>query len=219
MNGPDPRNRTEVFCDTSVLLSYVLDQNGPGVEQLLLESDKLKVVSEKVETEFHRVPDRREEIYTDFIELVTSDSDAVVDATVEEREYLRPNDRAFFRNLRRDVSDEETVEEKLTEIREKQRIVDRRFGQLKQIIHHVYPTNDDLELLLSLGRVVENEDDCQVICDAALWTRDGGSGYFASLDTSDIVSNEAAINEQIESEYTDGDRLCIGVPLDIVSSD
>lgn len=207
-----------MFCDTSVLLSYVLDQGGAGVEQLLLESDKLKVISEKVESEFHRVPDRREEIYTDFIQIATSESDAVVDATIDEREYLRPNDRGFFHSLRQSVAEESTLEEKLKTIREKQRIVDRRFGQLEQILHQVYPQNDNIGLLLSLGKVVENQDDCQVICDAAGWAIDGGSGEFVSLDTNDIVSNENKINEKIENKYGDGRVLCIGVPIDLVSS-
>jgi hypothetical protein len=216
MSVESPQDRTEIFCDTSVLLSYVLDQNAAGVERLLLESDKLKVVSEKVDREFHRVPDRREDIYLDFIQIVTSDSEAIAEATVAERDYLKPNDRAFFQRLKESVTDETSIEEKLTTIREKQRIVDRRFGQLEQILHEVYPQNDDLDLLLAIGRVVENEDDCQVICDAAGWANDDGSGEFASLDTSDIVSNEPEINDKIENVYGEEDLLCLGVPIDFV---
>lgn len=203
-----------VFCDTSVLLSYVLDQSSPGVERLLIESDQPKVIGETVEREFHRVPERREAVYRDFLKIVTSDDESVADATVAERDYLEPNDAAFFRTLRDEVACADDVEGKLTTIREKQKIVDRRFGQIEQILHEVYPRSDDIALLLSLGRVVDNEDDCQVLCDAVAWSADGGSGAFTSLDRDDIVSNAERINDAIRENHPSAATLDIALPAD-----
>lgn len=201
-----------VFCDTSVLLSYVLDQDGPGVERLLIESDRPKVISETVDREFHRVPDRREAVYRDFLRLVTADDESVAEATVAERDYLRPNDAGFFRTLRDEITRAEDVEAKLTTIREKQRIVDRRFGRLEQILHEVYPRSDDIALLLSLGSVVDNEDDCQVLCDAVAWSADGGSGAFTTLDRADIVSNAEQINDAAREQRPARATLDIAPP-------
>lgn len=206
----------EVFCDTSVLLSYVLDQSGPGVERLLVESDRPKVIGETVDEEFHRVPERREAVYEDFLKLIAADDESVADATVATRDYLKPNDRAFFRRLRDEVADADDIEGKLTTIREKQKIVDRRFGQLEQIVHEVYPRSNDITLLLALGRVVDNEDDCQVMCDAVAWSDDGGSGSFASLDEDDIVSNAESINGAIRETYPERATLEIGRPTEFL---
>jgi hypothetical protein len=203
-----------VFCDTSVLLSYVLDQDGPGVERLLIESDRPKVISETVDREFHRVPDRREAVYRDFLRLVTADDESVAEATVAERDYLRPNDAGFFRTLRDEITRAEDVEAKLTTIREKQRIVDRRFGRLEQILNEVYPRSDDIALLLSLGSVVDNEDDCQVLCDAVAWSADGGSGAFTSLDRDDIVSNAEQIDDAVRENYSPSATLDIAPPAE-----
>jgi hypothetical protein len=204
--------RSEVFCDTSVLLSYVLNQERVGVERLLLGSDRPKVVSETVDEEFHRVPDRREDVYQDFLKLIADDSAAVADATVAERDYLKPNDRAFFRELRDAVADSDGIEAQLRTIREKQKIVDRRFGQVEQLIDEVYPRSDDVTVLLSLGRVVDNQDECQVLCDAVAWSEDGGSGSFTSLDRGDIVSNAAEINDAITDSRDETATLDIALP-------
>lgn len=201
-----------VFCDTSVLLDYVLDQGNAAAQKLLVESERLVIVSETVEEELERVPDRREEVYIDFIEIITSEDESLEYQTVSDREYLHPNDRSFFERLRTELAEDDEAKERLKRLREKQRTIDRRYGQIREIIHGVVERNDDLGLILQLGTVVDNEDDCQVLGDAVQWSRSGGSGAFATLDVDDILSNSESINDVVEKYHDSEAALDIGVP-------
>lgn len=201
-----------VFCDTSVLLDYVLDQGHAAARRLLTESERLIVISETVEEEFERVPERREDVYLDFIRAITSEDSTLEDQTITDREYLHPNDGSFFARLRDEITDADGENDRLKRLREKQRIIDRRHGQTREIIHRVLEQNDDLGLLLQLGTVVDNEDDCQVLGDAAEWSHSGGSGAFATLDADDILSNSERINEVVETYHDSEAVLDIGTP-------
>lgn len=201
-----------VFCDTSVLLDYVLDQGDAAARRLLTESDQSIVVSETVEEEFERVPERREAVYLDFIRVVTAGDSTIEDQTIADREYLHPNDESFFSRLRDEIAGADAAKDRLKRLREKQRIIDRRHGQTREIVHRVLERNDDLGLLLQLGTVVENEDDCQVLGDAVGWSHSGGTGAFATLDTDDILSNAERINEVVETYHDPTAALDIGAP-------
>lgn len=212
MADSEPEPSETVFCDTSVLLNYVLDQGDEGARTLLTESDCHVVISEKVEGEFERVPERREDIYLDFMEIIPSVDESIESISVSDRDYLKPNDEAFFTRLCEELAEEDTAKKKLQRLREKQRIIDRRYGQTREIIHEICEQNDDLGLILQLGSIIENEDDCQVVSDAVQWSASGGSGMFATLDVTDIISCEADINEII-TEYHDAEAtLDIGRP-------
>lgn len=210
MSTSDPTQSEAVFCDTSVLLNYVLDQGDVGARKLLAESDRLVVISEKVENEFEQVPDRREDIYLDFMQLISRDGESVEDLSITDRDYLMPNDEGFFVELKDEIADGDGVKDRLTRLRERMKIIDRRYGQTREIIHEVCDQNDDLGLLLQLGTIIDNEDDCQVVADAVQWAGDGGSGAFATLDIGDIVSNADAINEIIADYHGEGAQLDIG---------
>lgn len=201
-----------VFCDTSVLISYVLDQGVEGAKRLLLESDLEKVISEKVEEEFQQVPDRKDEIYYDFLEVITSDDDDIGQQKVKGRDYLKPNDIGFFNRLRDEIEQGESVKQKMRLLRERQKIADRRYGRVQEIVGEPHPRNDDVELLLRLGREISNEDDCQVVCDAVDWSLNGGSGKFATLDKHDLLKNERTINQAIESKKESSATLDISPP-------
>lgn len=212
MSTTESAASTGVFCDTSVLLDYVLNQGNDAAKRLLTESERFVVVSETVEEEFERVPERREDVYLDFMRVVISEDTALEDQTIADREYLHPNDRSFFEQLRHDVAGADAAKDRLKRLREKQRIIDRRHGQTREIIHRILEQNDDLGLLLQLGTVVENEDDCQVLGDAVEWSHSGGSGAFATLDADDILSNSERINEVVETYHDPGAVLDIGGP-------
>lgn len=201
-----------VFCDTSILLDYVLDQGTSGARALVVEGERPVVVSETVEEELERVPDRREDVYVDFVEVIASEDSSLEDQTVSERDYLHPNDRSFFSRLRDELAEGDETRERLKRLREKQRVIDRRYGQTKEIIHRVVERNDDLGLVLRLGTVVDNEDDCQVLGDAVGWSRSGGSGAFATLDADDILSNAERINDVVEQYHDPEAALDVGAP-------
>lgn len=208
VSSPD----TEIFCDTSVLLNYVLDQGDDGAHNLLIESEELKVISNKVKEEFETVPQRRDEVYIDFIQIITSNEENLQELLPSDRDYLKSNDYGFFRELRSEIAEENTNREQLTKLREKQKIVDRRYGQTQEIIHRVCGQNDDLGLIFGLGKAVENDDDCQVLSDAVKWCRNGGSGRFATLDIGDLVSNSDEINKCIRNYHDKSLELEISRP-------
>lgn len=219
MAEPEPDPSEAVFCDTSVLLNYVLDQGDEGARRLLTESKRHIIISEKVEAEFERVPERREEIYLDFMEIIPSEGNSIENLSLSDRDYLKPNDEAFFTRLQEEISDGDTTMEKLQRLREKQRIIDRRHGQTREIIRGVCEQNDDLGLILQLGSVIENEDDCQVVSDAIQWAASGGSGMFATLDVVDLISRSDNINGIVEDHYDDGATLDIGRPGSFLDED
>mgnify|MGYP000123807196 CR=1 FL=1 len=216
MSATEPDDLDGVFCDTSVLLDYVFDQGRDGTRALLIEKDNPKVISKKVKQEFEKVPERKEEIYLDFIDIITSDSDSIADAKVSERDYLKTNDVGFFRELQDTISDAETEQEQLRVLREQQKIVDRRWGQVEQVIDDICEQNDDVGLILKLQAVVSNEDDVQVICDGARWAHNGGSGRVTTLDFNDIINNREDINDRISDHNEKCAELEIAAPDEIV---
>lgn len=219
MAETEPDSSGEVFCDTSVLLNYVLDQGDEGARILLTESKRHTVISEKVKTEFERVPERREDIYLDFMRIIPLEDSSIENLSISDRDYLKPNDEAFFIRLKEEVTQGDTAKERLQRLREKQKIIDRRYGQTREIIQKVCEQNDDLGLIFQLGSVIENDDDCQVVSDAVQWTATGGSGMFATLDVGDLISHSDNINKIVE-EYHGGEAtLDIGEPGSFIDDD
>lgn len=218
MSSEPSETKKEVFCDTCVLISYILDEQNEGARKLLLESEFGKVISEKVEEEFQRVPDRKDDIYYDFIQVITSDEDDIAEQKADERDYLKHNDVGFFNQLRDEVQQGESQKEKMRILREKQKVADRRYGRIQEIVGEPYPRNDDIALLLGIGQEVSNEDDCQVVCDAVNWNLNGGSGRFATLDKKDLLSNKREINEAIEEKKGSEGTLEISLPKAYVAT-
>lgn len=208
----------DVFCDTSVLIDYVLDQGNTGARELLIESAQEKIISEKVEEEFEKVPDRKDEIYYDFLDIITSEEEDIAEQKADERDYLKKNDIGFFNSLRSDISEGESTRDKMRILRETQKIADRRYGRVEEIVGEPHPQNDDLDLIFKLGSVINNEDDCQVICDAVDWSINGGSGNFATLDKHDLINNREDINQAIKSKKDHSAILRIEPPDEYVTS-
>ncbi|MFB6176220.1 MAG: hypothetical protein ABEI99_03560 [Halobaculum sp.] len=204
----------EVFCDTSVLLAYVFDHE-LSAEQLVTGDSRTVVVSETVESEFTRVPERRDDIYDDFISMIQSDESVAIDIA-DGRSYFTSNDQEFVENLRRRVTDAESPAEQLRILRERQRLATRRIDTVNDQIARTCDRNDDLDLLMALGTVVMNEDDCQVLADAALWSREGGPGDLATRDYRDMIDNAAGINREIETTYDEEGTLQIDTPREFI---
>ncbi|MCT9095353.1 hypothetical protein [Haloarchaeobius sp. HME9146] len=217
MSIDGPERLPGVFCDTSVLLRYVLGQGDTAAQELLIEKENSKIISPKVKEEFEIVPERKEEIYLDFMELLTSEDRSIAEAKAEDRDYLKTNDVDFFKSLRDEIASKDDKRAKLKTLREKQKIIDQRWGRVSALVEDTKEQNDDLGLILKLGRIVDNEDDVQVICDAARWSDNGGSGLFCTLDYHDIINNRDEIREAILDYDENCDSLKIGDPSGILS--
>lgn len=216
MSGADLEEISEVFCDTSVLLSYILDQDDGVVRNLIAGSDRHIIISEKVSEELETVPDRRDEIYMDFIHVVLAEEDTIGEQVIEDRDYLHPNDYSTFELLKEELEAEESPEERLTRLREKQKLIDRRYGQVLEVVRETVEQNDDFGFILRIGQVVENDDDCQVLADAANWSGNGGCGDFSTLDEEDILDNASDINSAILDYHDDDYQLNILRPGELV---
>lgn len=207
----------EVFTDTSVLLNYVLNQGDEGAIKLVTSSDRAIVISETVSSEFERVPERRDDIYMDLLRIVISDGENIENAVVSERDYLEGSDASYFRPLRDELV-EKRPEFRLKQLREHQKIIDRRFGQTQEIISRVLDENEDDILISKIARSIGNEDDGKVICDAVMWSGEGGNGDLATLDIRHILSNDSEINEIIRDHHGSGHTLQIKKPIKYVSN-
>jgi hypothetical protein len=216
MSGADFEEVERVFCDTSVLLSYILDQDDGEVRRMVTEVDCPLIISEKVSEELETVPERRDDIYMDFIQVILSDDSEVGDQAIEDRDYLHFNDRSTFESLKKELDAEETPERQLTILRERQKLIDRRYGQVREVIEEIVDQNDDFGLILRIGQVVENDDDCQVLADAADWSGNAGCGDFTTLDQADILSNVEEINSAIRDYHDERYQLNILLPEEIL---
>lgn len=206
----------EVFTDTSVLLNYVLDQGDEGAIKLITSSDRTIIISETVSSEFERVPERRDDIYIDILKIVASEEESIENEVVSQRDYLEGSDASYFRSLR-DKLVEEGPEYRLKQLREHQKMIDRRYGQTMGIMSRVLDENKDELLISKIARCIGNKDDGKVICDAAMWSGEGGNGDLATLDIRHILSNYSEINEIIKSHHGPGHTLQIKKPIKYVS--
>ena len=66
------------------------------------------------------------------------------------------------------------------------------------------------QLVGLLRGVVENEDDIRVLCDAATWSRNGGSGTFLTEDTEDLLGSDERTGRAVEG--SDADESGDGLP-------
>jgi hypothetical protein len=213
----DDPNCSEVYFDTSVLLNFVLDSDGDS-EYLLLRHDCLVVIGEKVEEEFGTVPERRKLLYEDMAYVVSSGESAVEDYVPNDDLDLTSNDKRKMREVAGELAGLDDAEV-LRRLREREREIGRRESRATAVIDEVVSLNDDLELQFALNRVIDNEDDCQVIADAVGWRRDGGTGTVTSSDAEDIVFQREEINDKIRDCHDEDAILSIHFPDQLVEHD
>jgi len=78
----------------------------------------------------------------------------------------------------------------------------------------------DAQLVGLLRGVVENEADIRVLCDAAAWSRNGGSGTFLTEDNEDLLGSDGDTGSAVERG--DADESGDGIPdsfADFLGSD
>jgi hypothetical protein len=194
-----------VFLDTCILLNYVNRfWEGDKVSDLLDTDDVEHVISETVAEEFEDVCERREEIYPDMVSflLEASEDEDISSFDPSERDVrIAGNDRNHVRTIQFELASVDDQREVLRLLRRFLRNLETVIETVTEdIVDTVVEPCAPILLTFRVADVVPNDADAKVVCDAAQWTADGGPGVFATLDSTDLLDNETAINEVLERE-------------------
>lgn len=196
---------SEAFLDTCVLLNYTLD--GVDTAVRLFEDHPVvgKVTSEKGQAEFLKVCDRRADIVAKLQESV-KDGRPLDQIDITEFGWLSRNDEGYFGDLLAEL-DESPREEIIERLNEEENTLESGnitlFEQPRQLVEviEVDESEDWEDLHEKLHFPVGNSNDQDLLCDAAVWHVNGGSGTFISEDSSDITEPDppgdaGAVNDQ-----------------------
>lgn len=209
-------DEVSVFCDTGILINYVnTEWERDHTSDLLENYGGELVISETVEDEFIAVTDRRESLYTDFLEYVLHQEGAVEEYSPRIR--VESNDYSHIQGIQQQLANEDK-----REVARRLRRFDRMYSEkidfiLSDFIDEVVFTAPPLPLTFALSDVISNSDDATIVSEAADWANEGGSGHFSSLDKNDILDLAREINEAIANEFSPMARLTILHPKDVVS--
>ncbi|NUC73014.1 hypothetical protein HTZ84_11945 [Haloterrigena sp. SYSU A558-1] len=196
----------DVFTDTCVLFAYAVE--GEADARKLFEDTTFdKVASERIKREFVSVADRHQDIHRELLEFAATDDLNEYEPT----DLHQKNDVRYVIDLYSDLTDMDDVEV----VRRLNELINR----LEKARDELFETDGaltilaldgvDAQLVSLLRGVVENEDDIRVLCDAAAWSRNGGSGTFLTEDTEDLLGNDEDAGNAVEGGETDecGDGL------------
>ncbi|WP_435101134.1 hypothetical protein [Halarchaeum sp. P4] len=183
---------SEAFLDTCVLLNYTLDGVDTAIKLFDDHTAVGKITSENARGEFQSVCDRRADVVEKLREAVR-EGRPLDEVDITEFGWLSPNDEGYFGSLlaELDGAAPETVLERLNEeknILEAGEITLFKQPEQRVEVIEVEETGKWKELHDKLSYPVGNSNDQDLLCDATVWHRDGGSGTFISEDSSDITS-------------------------------
>ena len=99
------------------------------------------------------------------------------------------------------------------------RAAERRLEHLlDEVIPEVlFDQQPGLMLIFALQEIIQNDDDCSVVGDAALWAAEGSdsSGVFLTMDREDLLEMEAEINSTLREKRDSSWELRIRHPTAI----
>jgi hypothetical protein len=211
--NPSQLNFTEAFSDTSVLFNYTLQQDNGEAEEFLCEHDCEKVVSSSVRSEYQNVRDRRKSIVKSMLKAQAGggfdewDPPSHID--------LEGNELDYMMELTQELDSMNPMKLKKRLKTEERRIVrgwEELFESPDKLIDTVWQCDRDPMVLGNIRTTVDNESDCEILCEAANWSDSGGSGTMVSGDYDDMISNRNSISANLNSIAHAGD-------LDILSVD
>jgi hypothetical protein len=193
-------NAEDVFTDTCVLFAYAVEGEADA-RKLFEESPHDKVASERIKREFVSVADRHQDIHRELLEFaVTDDLDEYEPADLHQK-----NDVRYVIDLYSDLNDLDDIEV----VRRLNELINR----LEKARDELFKTDGvqtilavdgvDAQLVGLLRSVVENKDDIRVLCDAARWSRNGGSGTFLTEDTEDLLGRDDDTRGAVETAEAD----------------
>jgi hypothetical protein len=220
--------------DTSVLMRYTclvlnsavsadddrLMKIGGGYDDiatLLENSDRQRVVGDKVEGEFVRACERHRDIYDDLQDWLRENRDASIhdyDITQRDVDYS-PNDKKHFRFDVQAGWGDDDLQKQLSDFRRiSQGIETVRDEILYNLLDEVYQqfSNDELKTELT-DPSLDLDHDRDVIVDAVEINDRDGIDILVSAD-SDLADNESDINDRIERVESDDVVLRIRNPDD-----
>lgn len=196
----------DAFTDTCVLFAYAVE--GEADAKKLFEDTTLdKIASERIRREFVSVADRHQDIHRELLEFAaTDDLDEYEPTDLDQK-----NDVRYVINLYSDLTemDDIKVVRRLNELINRLEKARDELFETDGVLTVLAYDGIDAQLVGLLRGVVENEADIRVLCDAAAWSRNGGSGTFLTEDTEDLLGRDKDTGSAVESGEADksGDGL------------
>jgi hypothetical protein len=200
-----------VFLDTCILLNYLYRRwEGDKVSALLEQESLDHVVSESVIQEFETVCDRRGDIYPDLLDYLIEEETGVEHFDP----YVAGNDRRHLRTILGELAQIEDRREVQARVRHFLRELEARVETVREeLLDNIVELNPYIELQFRVADVIDNHDDVKVVCDAAYWCAEcEGDGPLVTLDSRDLIDNEADINETLIEEKDEAWRIEITIP-------
>jgi len=188
------------FADTSILLNYIQRGLEPDISSGLIEGDQIElIVGVTVAEEIDTVRDRRTDIYADFLDFLLEEEGKISEYNPSARQpYFGENDRRHIRDLQMRLSKLDDRAEIQRHVRRFTRAVKRRVSYLREEVIPAakFEQQPGMMVLFALDDAISNENDRNVVADAALWSAEGkdSSGTFVSKDGEDIVEAAEEIN-------------------------
>jgi len=207
MNEGVPEGNVEdVFTDTCVLFAYAVEREADA-RKLFEDSPHDKVASERIKREFVSVADRHQDIHRVLLEFAATDDLDKYEPT----DLHQKNDIRYVIDLYSDLTDMNDVEvvRRLNELINRLEKARDELFETDGVLTILALDGVDAQLVGLLRGVVENEADIRVLCDAAAWSRNGGSGTFLTEDTEDLLGSDENRKSAVESGEADesGDGL------------
>lgn len=196
----------DVFTDTCVLFAYAVEGETEA-RKLFEDSTSDKVASERIKREFVSVADRHQDIHRELLGFAaTDDLDEYEPADLHQK-----NDVRYVIDLYSDLTEMDDVEavRRLNELINRLEKARSELFEDDGVLTVLALDGVDAQLVGLLRGVVENEADIRVLCDAAAWSRNGGSGTFLTEDTEDLLGSDEDTGRAVESSDADesGDDL------------
>lgn len=210
-----------VFLDTSVLLNFV----HRGMERdftsyLLSEKGPSPIIGVTARDEIEAVRERRTDIYADFVDFLLANDGRIEEYDpTERRPYFQGNDRSHVETIQMRLAQLDDRAEIQRRLRRFVREAERRLEHLldEVIPDALFDQQPGLMLIFALQEIIQNDDDCSVIGDAALWAAEDSdsSGVFLTMDREDLLEMEAEINSTLREKRDSSWELRIRHPTAI----
>lgn len=214
---------TNVFTDTCILLNYIQQGVEPDHSSSLIEGDQVNiVVGVTVKEEIEKIDTRRKDIYEDFIDYLIEESEDVSEYNPDDRRpYFGKNDSQHVRSMQMKLSQ---LEERAEIQRQLRRFVRAARRRIEYIRKHVIPQakfdqQPGLSVIFALDTIISNENDRNVIADAALWAAEapGSSGVFVTMDKDHLLNEAERINSALRDTKGQAWELLIIEPGNLPS--
>jgi hypothetical protein len=190
----------DVFTDTCVLFAYAVEGE-TDARKIFEDSTLERVTSERIEREFVSVADRHQDIHRELLEFA-SEGDL---EEYEPSDLDQKNDVRYVIDLYSDLTDMETVEvvRRLNELINRLEKAKQELFKSDGYLTVLSVDGVDAQLVGLLRGIVENDADIRVLCDAAIWSRNGGSGKFLTEDTEDLLGSDENSGSTEDDEMSD----------------